>query len=245
MPTFVWNRTLWKVDGNFAVENVVAPRRVYENGKTRVLATVASFGAPKSLHTVSLELNGRTVDTKQVEVPEGGRASVEFLSLDVPYGRNKGDVKIDSADSLAADDIFYFSVERADPRHALFVHDAGNDAAMGYFKTALEASGQSAFAIDPATVDQTANLNPAKYAFVVLSDVGALPPAFENELRTYVRGGGAVLIALGRNAADRRQIPSRTPDRGDALLRPGGRHVPDGSLARQLAPFDSEGRSLG
>src|ERR1700722_15448308 len=78
---------------------------------------------------------------------------------------------------------------------------------MGYFKTALEASGQSAFAIDPATVEQTANLNPAKYAFVVLSDVGMLPPAFENELRSYVRGGGAVLIALGRNAAAGGKIP--------------------------------------
>ncbi len=192
---------------NFAVENVVAPRRVYENGKTRVLATVASFGAPKASRTVSLELNGRTIETKQVEVPESGRASVEFLSLDVPYGRNKGDVKIDSADSLAADDTFYFSVERADPRRALFVREAGNDAALGYFKTALEASGQSAFAIDPATVDQTANLNPAKYAFVVLSDVSSLPGTFENELRTYVRNGGSVLIALGRNAAVSNQVP--------------------------------------
>jgi hypothetical protein len=58
-----------------------------------------------------------------VEVPENGRATVEFLSLDVPYGRNKGEVRIDTADTLAADDSFYFSVERSDPRHALFVQD--------------------------------------------------------------------------------------------------------------------------
>jgi len=192
---------------NYAVENVIAPRRVYENGKTRVLATVASYGAPKALRTVSLELNGRTIETKQVEVPESGRASVEFLSLDVPYGRNKGDVKIDSADSLAADDTFYFSVERADARHALFVHDSGSDTALGYFKTALEASGQSAFAVDPVTTEQTANLNPGKYAFVVLSDVGNLPATFENELRSYVRSGGSVLIALGRNAAISAKVP--------------------------------------
>jgi Aerotolerance regulator N-terminal/von Willebrand factor type A domain len=192
---------------NYAVENVIAPRRVYDNGKTRVLATVASYGGPKALRTVSLELNGRTLETKQVEVPEGGRASVEFLSLDVPYGRNKGDVKIDSADSLAADDIFYFSVERADARKVLFVREAGNDAALGYFKTALEASGHSAFEVDPATADQTANLNPSKYAFVVLSDVGSLPPAFENELRGYVRTGGSVLVALGRNGSLRSKVP--------------------------------------
>jgi len=196
-----------KQEPNFAVENVVAPSRVYDNRKTRVLATVASFGAGKAIRSVSLELNGRTVESKQVEVPESGRATVEFFSLEVPYGRNKGDVKIDGADALPADDTFYFSVERADPRHALFVHDAMDNSALLYFKAALEASGQSAFEIDPASVEQTTNLNPSKYAFVVLSDVGSLPGGFENELRSYVRGGGSVLIALGRNAVSRSTIP--------------------------------------
>ena len=134
------------------MENVVAPRRVYDGKKQRVLATVASFGEPKATRQVSLVLNGRVVETKSVDVPEGGRATVEFHSLDVPYGRNKGEVKIDSADALPADDTFYFSVERADPRPALFVHEAGNQAALLYFKAALEASGQAAFDVNPALV---------------------------------------------------------------------------------------------
>src|ERR1035441_5229640 len=77
---------------NFAVENVVAPRRVYDNRKSRVLATIASFGAPKATRSVSLALNHRVTETKTVEVPENGRATVEFLSLEVPYGRNRGEV---------------------------------------------------------------------------------------------------------------------------------------------------------
>jgi hypothetical protein len=196
-----------KVVPNFAVENVVAPRRVYDNKKTRVLVTVAGYGTPKSIRNVSLILNGRVAETKTAEVPENGRATVEFLSLDVPYGRNKGEVKIDSADPLPADDSFFFSVERADPRHALFVHETDSTMGLLYFKAALEASGQSAFEIDPVTVEQTGNLNPTKYGFVVLSDVGALPAAFENELRNYVRGGGSVLISLGRMAVARAKVP--------------------------------------
>ena len=78
-------------------------------------------------------------------------------------------------DSLPADDTFYFSVEREDPRHALFVEAADNSRSLLYFRAALEASGQSAFQMDPAAVEQTTNLNPSKYAFVVLSDVGSLP----------------------------------------------------------------------
>jgi hypothetical protein len=192
---------------NFAVENVIAPRRVYDGKKQRVLATVASFGEPKATRRVSLVLNDRTVETKSVDVPEGGRATVEFQSLDVPYGRNKGSVKIDSADALPADDAFYFSVERSDPRPALFVYEAGNQQALLYFKAALEASGQSAFDIQPVIVEQTANVNPSKYAFVVISDVGVLPGGFENQLREYVQNGGSVLVALGHNSMAKMKVP--------------------------------------
>jgi len=127
--------------------------------------------------------------------------------MEVPYGRNKGSVRVDSGDALPGDDVFYFSVERADPRHALFVHETGDDRGLLYFKTALEASGQDAFVIDPATVEQTANVNPEKYAFVVLSDVGSIPGGFENQLRDYVHSGGSVLIALGHSSVASTKVP--------------------------------------
>lgn len=192
---------------NFAVENIVAPRRVYDGKKTRVLVTVANYGAQKTSKPVSLVLNERVVETKSVEIPENGRASVEFVSMEVPYGRNKGQVRLTSGDPLPNDDVFYFSVERSDPRHALFVHEAGNDRGLLYFKSALEASGQDAFVIDPATVEQTTNVSPSKYAFVVLSDVGSIPGGFENQLHDYVRNGGSVLISLGHLSIARAKVP--------------------------------------
>jgi hypothetical protein len=192
---------------NFAVENVVAPRRVYDNRKTRVLATIAGFATKKATRTVTLRLNDRLIESKTVEVPENGRANAEFLSLDVPYGHNKGEVRIDGADALPDDDRFYFAIERGDPRHALFVHEAGNERGLLYFRSALEASGQSAFLIDSASADQTGNISASKYAFVVLSDPGALPGGFENELRNYVRNGGSVWIALGHNSVGRTSVP--------------------------------------
>ena len=192
---------------NFAVENVVAPRRTFDNRKSRVEATVAGYGNERATRRVSLLLNGRVLETKAVEVPANGRATVEFLSLETPYGLNKGELKIDGADRLPADDSFLFSVERAEPRRALFVHSAANLRGLLYFQAALEASGQSAFQMEGVSEEQTANLSPAKYAFVVLSDVGNLPGGFENQLRGYVRSGGAALIALGRSSAGQTRAP--------------------------------------
>jgi len=224
---------------NFTVENVIAPRRVYSGAKTRVLATVAGFGTAKTVRTVSLMLNGRLIESKPVAIPESGRAAVEFQSLDVPYGRNQGAVKIDAGDALAADDAFYFSVERADPRHALFVHDPGNARDLLYFRTALEASGQSAFAIDAAGTDQTANVAPSQYAFVVISDVGAVPESFERSLRDYVRGGGSVLIALGRSSMGRSRVP--VADLAIQGTRYAGR---EGDLFQSAAALDASHPSI-
>jgi hypothetical protein len=56
-------------------------------------------------------------------------------------------------------------------------------------------------------VAQTANLALRKYAFVVLSDVAALPASFESALGSYVRAGGSLLVALGRESALRRRVP--------------------------------------
>lgn len=224
---------------NFAVENVVAPRRVYDGNKQRVLATVAGYGTQKSTRNVSLLLNDRVIETKPVEVPEGGRASVEFLSLDVPYGRNKGAIRVDGGDALPADDTFYFSVERADPRHALFVHEAGDARALLYFKAALDAAGQSAFAIDAATPEQTANVSASKYAFVVLSDIGTLPSTFDEQLRTYVRNGGSVLIALGHTSMGGQHVPVA----GDQIA--GTRYVGrEGDLFQTAAYLDSSHPSI-
>jgi hypothetical protein len=192
---------------NFAVESVNAPRRIYGSGKARVEAVIAGYGTEPAKRRVSLMLNGRELDAKSVDVPAGGRAAAEFLPADLPFGLNRGEIRIDSADNLPEDDRFYFSVDRAEARRVLFVHEARNPRDALYFRTALEASAESAYALDAVAVEQSANLDPHKYAFVVLSDVGSLPASFEAALRANVRGGGSLLIALGRESALRNRVP--------------------------------------
>jgi len=198
------------VDGrlaNFAVETVNAPRRVYDPKKVRIQATIAGYGTTKASKNVALLLNGKEVASKPVEVPAGGRASVEFLTLDAPYGMNRGEIRVTPADDFPSDDRFYFSIERADPRRILFVHEEKNRRDVLYYQTALDASTDAAFVLEPVTVDQVANVSPSKYSVVVISDVASLPGAFEAALQKYVRGGGAVMIALGRMSASHPRVP--------------------------------------
>src|ERR1041385_3761337 len=54
---------------NWTVESVNAPRRVYDTKKVRVQAIVAGFGAPAAKRTVSLVLNGKSLQSKPVDIP--------------------------------------------------------------------------------------------------------------------------------------------------------------------------------
>jgi hypothetical protein len=192
---------------NWTVENVSAPRRVYDPKRVKIQATIAGFGAPAAKRTVTLLLNGKSLQSKTVDVPAGGRANVEFLGLDAPYGFSRGEVRIDSSDALPADDKFAFAVERTDPRKVLFLDDGRHPRAQLYYKAALDASPDAAFQLEILHPEQAANLPLANYAFIVLDDTGSVSAALEDALKRYTASGGSVLIVLGPSSVAASRVP--------------------------------------
>jgi Aerotolerance regulator N-terminal/von Willebrand factor type A domain len=212
---------------NWTVESVDAPGQVWgkDAKPVHVQAVVAGYGTPAAQRTVSLVVNGKTTAIKTVAVPANGRTTVDFPSLEVPYGYSRCEVKIDSADALPADDLRRFAVQRSDPQKALLIHNYGDNRSPLYVGAALSAAAQSAFTLESINVNEAADRRPSNYAFIVLSDLNSLPSLLENSLTEYVRSGGSLLIAAGISAGGRSQIPifgahiietrdySRVPDR--------------------------------
>ena len=201
---------------NWLVESVTAPAKIFDPKKVRVQAVIANVGASeKAQRTASLVLDGKTLESKPVDVPPNGRASVEFLSLESPHGFHKGEIRIEPQDSLHQDDHFTFAVERADPHPVLFLHPAGDDRDELYYRAALESVPEAGFLLEPLSVEQAANQAFSKYAFVVLSDVGSMPSGLENSLRSYVTNGGSLLVVLGPGSAALAHVPvSNQPIQG-------------------------------
>ncbi len=192
---------------NWLVESVTAPGKIYDPKKVRIQAVIAGIGTNAADRNVSLVLDNKVLGSKDVKVPENGRATVEFLSLDTPYGFHKGEIRIEPGDALHADDRFPFAVERADPHRVLFLHEAGQTRGELYYRTALEAAPQAGFVLEPLAIDQAANQSLSKYAFVVLSDVGSLPSGLDDALKKYVAGGGSLFVSLGPSSGAMRKIP--------------------------------------
>jgi Aerotolerance regulator N-terminal/von Willebrand factor type A domain len=192
---------------NWMVESVTAPAKIYDPKKVRIQAVVAGSNTPATKRTVSLALDGKVLDSKSVDVPANGRASVEFVSLDSPHGFHQGEIRIEPGDTLHQDDRFDFAIERTDPHPVLFLHPAAQNLDELYYRSALESVSEAGFTLEPLAVEQAGNQSLSKYAFVVLSDVGSMPPGLENSLRAYVAGGGSLLIALGPLSAALTRVP--------------------------------------
>ena len=155
------------------VENVVAPRRVYDAKKARVLATVAGFGNPEgdaqrladAQRPHGRDQAGRSARRTAAPRSSSSRstcptAAIRARSRSIPATRCRPTTPSTSRSSAPTRGTRCSFTKPENTRGLL------------YFKAALEAAGQSAFEIDPATPMQVSNSSPSKYAFVVLSDVG-------------------------------------------------------------------------
>jgi hypothetical protein len=195
---------------NWTIESVDAPAELSDPKDprhSRARALVAGFGTPAASKSVSLVVNGKTVATRKADVPSNGRATVDFAPLDVNYGFNRCEVRVDGGDALPADDASFFAVRRSDPERVLFVHARGDTRSAVYFGAALRAAAGSSFVLQSVAQEESTDFDPSRFAFVVLSDSVALPTIFEHALAQYVSRGGNVLIALGTNAARHARIP--------------------------------------
>ena len=195
---------------NWTVESIEAPAELADPKDlhlSRVRGVIAGFATPAASKAVSLVVNGKTTATRRVDVPANGRATVEFAPLDVNYGFNRCEIRVDGGDILPADDASVFVVRRSDPQRVLFVHAGGDSRSATYFGAALKAAAGSSFVLQSVAQEQATDFDPSRFAFVVLSDSVALPAIFEHTLAQYVAKGGAVFIALGTNAARHARIP--------------------------------------
>ena len=209
-------------------------RRDYAEDRERVAITarlVNRSAEARPRHTVTLELNGRTVETKQVDLAANAAATVDFAAAPLPSGTTRGVVR-SADDQLPRDNAFYFAISRGQDLSVLVIDHREGTAARGlYVERALGIGDQPNFRM---TTKRLGSLTAADFAgrSLILFNDSDLPSGdLGRRLVEYVQNGGGLLVGMGDRSAPRDRpayatelLPTtsdapvdRTADRGGTL----------------------------
>lgn len=178
----------------------VARERFSGRERARVTATITSRGGPFD-GRASLELDGRVVQERALEVAADDVGRVTFDPVTLPDGAVRATVRI-PGDALAVDDAFHLTVRADRPLRVVIGEAPGADGRTSlYLARALQAGTDHDVAVLPVAALTDAALAGADV--VVLNDADPAGEAAAGRLRAFAERGGGVVVVLGDRSRGR------------------------------------------
>jgi hypothetical protein len=213
---------------NLAVTGVTLDRALV-SGRERVTPTarLANRGsAALNGVAVTLEIDGRAVQTTRADVPAGGTASVELQPLTAGETAVRARVRA-GTDALPIDNDFHFVIAPQSGLRVLVVEPAGRDASL-YLRRALELAQDPPFRVRTRSDALPSAADLERADVVVLNDVVPGDGEAGRRLQEWVHAGGGVILATGERSASTswgsvaRELAGGAPERVIDRIEAGG-----------------------
>ena len=147
---------------------------------------------------VSLELDGRELESLPVTVEANSSATVTFAPFTLEDTAMPVSVRA-AADALLHDNVFNFTVAPGDIVPVLVVGSPGAADANLYLLAALAGGTSPSFSVAARSVDQVTTADVAAAGVVVLNDVGLPGGQVGVAIKGFVEAGGGLWVVLGEN----------------------------------------------
>lgn len=209
-----------------AVTSVVMAREAF-SGAERVTVTAALANRGSNAVTrlnVALEIDGRVVERRDVDLEPGASAAVAFEPITVADSHVQGVIRA-GTDALPKDNEFYFVLSPARPVPVLVMQGEEASTSAGlYLKTALDLGTEPAFRTETVASSRMTREMLEGRSVVIVNDA-ALTTATAELLAGFVERGGGVLLVLGERSpagADWRLLPGTLSAPVERLTLSGG-----------------------
>ena len=193
---------------NTLVTGVDVSREV-RNGVDRaiVAARIARQGNGAATGArATLEINGREIESKQITLPASGAMPVTFAPVPVPDATARGTVRVSGSvndDRLAVDDVFHFVVAKAQVINVLIIESPNAATRTMFLPRALGIGDRPAFRVVQRRSDNVTASDVDAAGVVILHGAGMPAGVIGGRIRTLVRSGGGLIVALGENTGTR------------------------------------------
>ena len=178
---------------NVSIAAAVLQRSMFaDQERVTVTSGAVNRSASPAGVDVTLEVDGRAIQTRRLQLDPGGSGSVTFDPFPPASRYTRGVVRLGD-DKLARDNAYYFVVSPRD-RVKIVLAGGARESSL-YISRALALGDAPSFDV----VQQGADPDPAGAAVVVLNDL-AVSPAAAERLAKFVEAGGGLFIAAGPRA---------------------------------------------
>lgn len=186
---------------NLSVASVVLERE-YQSGRERVVtsARLTNKGLePFKDVQVHLELGGRQIQEKKVNLNPNSASIVTFEPFTLPEGVSRGAVRI-SEDALSSDNAFYFVVWPGQSISVVVLEGARRSRQSLYLRRALAIGDRPSFDVEVKSVASLRDADLSRGAVIILNDTPPPNERIGERLRSFVESGGGLVVVLGERS---------------------------------------------
>jgi hypothetical protein len=175
-----------------------------------VTARVSNVGPAAKAVPVSLEINGRQVETRTADLPADAGASVSFDPVPIPDAPARAVVRIADT-NLAGDDTYQFILQRAPTVEVLVIEPPQASAEHSLFLSrALEIGDQPRFEVTVRRADRLAPNDLTARPLVIVNGAAFPDGGLGRRIVDGVKRGGGLIVSWGeRNVSARLSAPGR------------------------------------
>ena len=184
--------------GNVSVPSVTFARASF-SGQERITVTagVSNTGTDAvSQLPVSLEIDGRQMESRPTNVAPGASASVSFQQFTLAEPAVRGTIKAGS-DDLAADNAFHFVLTPSQSVSVLIIENGDRAGSSFFLSKALAIGTTPTFQAEVVPAARVSATTLEGKSVVILNDTMVPPGAAGGVLKRYVERGGGLLVAFG------------------------------------------------
>lgn len=187
---------------NLAVTPVALQRSLFE-GQERVTVTAGVLNRgprPARGVGVALELGGRAIQSRQLDVEPHGSASVSFDPVTVVERNMRATVRL-ADDALARDNVFHFVLTPENPIRVLIAERPGAPRETSLYLSRALGVGESPRFETSIAQAETVTSEALSGASVVIVNDAPVPGSVAERLQRFVERGGGLFVALGERGA--------------------------------------------
>jgi Aerotolerance regulator N-terminal/von Willebrand factor type A domain len=183
-----------------SLERDEASGRERLTASARVTRKASADAAPLSSR-ISLEIDGRALQTKPIELETNTSATIGFDPVTVPAGEARGTIRL-GEDALPQDNVYHFVLSPGQALSVLNVEEGARRTRRSFYvERALAIGDRPSFRTESKMLSQLRASDLSGTEVVILNDVPSLPAATAGLLSEFVKKGGGLVVVLGETSS--------------------------------------------